>query len=209
MAGTYCMTEPDQINYQDKTDAELVQLSLGSQYHYAAIIERYEPKLLRYIKRSSNVSAEEAEDILQEAFIKAYYNLNGFDKDQKFSSWIYRIVHNEVISAYRKRKARPQGNAVQVDDADIQAIADQFDLLIEVDQHLLQDSMRRALDRLDIKYREVLVLKFLQEKSYDEIAAIIKKPPGTVATRINRAKQQLKKILDSNIAQSVWLLLPN
>src|SRR3989339_1384271 len=98
-------------NLQDlsqKTDEELVSLSLQNQDNYLFLIRRYQDKLLRYIQRISNVSLEDAEDILQEVFIKVYYKLNDFDPDLKFSSWIYRITHNQVISHYRKTQARPK-----------------------------------------------------------------------------------------------------
>ena len=93
------------------TDEQLLELAKTNEQAFACLVDRYEKKLLSYIMRISNVNLQEAEDILQDAFIKAYTNINDFDSKLKFSSWMYRITHNEVISAYRKRKARPQGNA--------------------------------------------------------------------------------------------------
>ena len=93
--------------YDDKTDEELVKLALQKQEHFVYLINRYQHKLLRYIKRISNFSVEETEDILQEVFIKVYRNLEGFDQSLKFSSWIYRIAHNQTISHFRKSRAGP------------------------------------------------------------------------------------------------------
>jgi len=87
-------------------DCELVRLSLENADFFAQIVQKYEKPLLRYLLRISNVSLEEAEDLLQEIFIKVYQNLWDFDESLKFSSWIYRIAHNETISAWRKKISR-------------------------------------------------------------------------------------------------------
>jgi len=156
-----------------KKDEELVNLTLKDQEVFAYLIERYESKLLRYIIRISGVSWEEAEDILQEAFIKAYRNLNSFDQSLSFSSWVYRITRNQAISAYRRNKIREAGHVLNVDDSILNNIASNLDTGQAVD--------------------EVLVLKFLEEKNYQEISDILKKPMGTVATLISRAKKVFRR----------------
>jgi RNA polymerase sigma-70 factor, ECF subfamily len=185
-------------DYQNKTDKELVELSLINSDDFVFLIKRYEDKLLRYIFRISSFSKEDAEDILQDVFIKVYQNLNYFDQKLKFSSWLYRITHNQVINQYRKNKARPQLEW-QVDDELINNLKSSFDINKEFDQQLLQLEVKNILDKLDYKYAEVLILKFLEEKSYKEISDIIQKPEGTVATLINRAKKQFAKELNKNI----------
>ena len=174
------------------TDQQLVDLTIKSQDNFLYLMQRYEAKLLRYIKRLSNFSHEESEDILQEAFIKIYQNINGFDKKLKFSSWVYRITHNEVISQWRKAKVRPQNITWDISDQILNNISDDFDLDQEVDQQYLQKNIKQVLGKLDTKYQEVLILKFLEEKSYKEISDILKKPMGTVATLVNRAKKQFR-----------------
>ena len=82
--------------HENLSDLQLVKLSLKDHQNFRYLVERYEPLLLRYMRRIANVSKEEAEDLLQEIFIKVYKNLNGFDQKLKFSSWIYRIAHNEI-----------------------------------------------------------------------------------------------------------------
>lgn len=177
----------------EKTDAELVALTLDNQQFFAYLIERYEKKLLRYIIRFSHVSLQEAEDTLQEVFLKAYLHLRAFDADLSFSSWIYRITRNEMINQYRKAKVRPHGNSIQVDDRVIESIAADGDVLKSIDRRILRAHLEALLDGLDVKYREVLILRFFEEKNYDEISDIVKKPTGTVATLLNRAKKQLYK----------------
>jgi RNA polymerase sigma-70 factor (ECF subfamily) len=170
----------------EKTDAELVELSLQHSDNFLCLLKRYEKKLLYYIIRLSGFREEDAEDILQEVFVKTYYNLRDFDNRLKFSSWIYRIAHNETISALRKKKVRP---ADLLDDASWLKIATQLDLQETVDNNLLNERIKKVIEHLDEKYRDVLVLRFLEEKEYAEISDILKKPVNTVSTLINRARK--------------------
>lgn len=174
----------------NKKDEELVGLSLENPDHFLCLIKRYESKLLYYIIRISKFSREDAEDVLQEVFVKTYYHLNEFDSDLKFSSWIYRIAHNQTISEIRKKVARP---TVVFEKEDIDRFEDAFDIVKEIDDSFDRDKINEALSRLDEKYREVLVLRFLDEKDYVEIADILKKPVSTVGNLILRGKILFKK----------------
>lgn len=182
-------------NYQEKSDTELGQLSLKDQQFFLYLMQRYEARLLRYIRRISNFDPDDAEDILQEVFIKIYNNLNGYDSNLKFSSWIYRITHNQVISHFRKQKARPQKVIWDLDQEFLNNLASEFDLNEFTDLKINQDLILKILENLDFKYKEILELRFLEDKSYSEISDILKKPSGTVATLINRAKKQFQKEL--------------
>ena len=177
----------------DKTDEELVNLTLDNQSYFLHIIKRYEEKLLHYILRITNVSHEEAEDVLQDVFIKVYENLHDFDPDLKFSSWVYRLTHNQVISNFRKNKARPQISAFDLEEDVLGKLASDLDLVKEVDAQYLRKNINSVLGCLESKYREILVLKYLEEKDYREISDIIKKPMGTVASLLNRAKKEFKE----------------
>jgi RNA polymerase sigma-70 factor (ECF subfamily) len=177
-----------------KTDEELVALALKNQDYFVCIVERYEKKLLSYIVRISDVSREDAEDILQEVFIKTYVNLNSFDSKLKFSSWIYRITHNEVISSYRRKKARPQC-AMDLDDEFLNNLASDLRTDGRLEGLYLKDNVRKVMEKIDPRYREVLVLRFWEDKDYSEISDILKKPMGTVATLLSRAKANFQKEL--------------
>jgi len=178
---------------RDKTDSQLVSLTLKNQDYFLCIIKRYEDKLLRYIRRISGLSREDAEDVLQNVFIKVYRNLNSYNQDLKFSSWIYRIAHNQVISEFRKKKARPELLSSKESELIFEFIESDLNTEKEVELKLLKKDINKVLNRLEEKYREVLVLNFLEEKSYQEISDILKKPIGTVATLISRAKNAFKK----------------
>ncbi len=180
----------------NKTDEELVELTLKDQDFLFCLARRYEAKLLSYILRISNISKEEAEDILQEVFIKVYYNLNSFDKELKFSSWIYRITHNQVISNYRKIKARAETITFDFKDEIIKNIVSEFDIKEEIDYKIFREKIEKSLNNIDSKYKEVLILYLLEEKSGREISDILKKRINTVYSLISRGKKLLKKELD-------------
>ncbi|MDD5463537.1 MAG: sigma-70 family RNA polymerase sigma factor [Candidatus Moranbacteria bacterium] len=179
--------------YAEKTDEQLVALTLKDENFYAILIERYEEKLTRYILRISGGSKEDVEDTLQDVFISAYKNLNDFDPDLKFSSWIYRIAHNKVISHFRKITARPKTVTYEGDGQLLNILASDLDIARDLERKYTGEEVRNILEELDEKYKEVLVLKFLEEKDYKEISDILEKPMGTVATLINRAKKQFKE----------------
>lgn len=177
----------------EKTDAELVALALANQEDFLYIIERYKDRLFNYIRRITNVGPEDAEDILQDIFLKIYLNLNDFDQDLKFSSWVYAIARNQVISNHRKLQARAEGHQVAIDDEAAHSIASDIDLIDDMDAGLLKENISRVLERLPDKYSEVLVLKFLEEKNYQEISDIIRRPIGTVGSLLNKARELFKK----------------
>lgn len=180
----------DHGNCIKKTDNELVNLSLDNSEHFLCLIKRYESKLLHYIMRISKFRREDAEDILQDVFVKTYYNLNGFNENLKFSSWIYRIAHNQTVSEIRKKSIRP---SVPFEKEDIDKFEDAFDIVKEIDNSFDREKINKTLSRLDQKYREVLILRFLDEKDYVEIADILKKPVSTVGNLILRGKKIFKE----------------
>lgn len=186
------------IDPSQKTDEELVKLTIENQDFFAHLMNRYEDKLSKYIKRISNFSTEEAEDVLQNVFIKVYKNLNDFDVDLKFSSWIYRITHNETISAHRKKTRRPESIPGEENDIALENLVSEMDIEKEIDTKIINKRIYKIFDELDDKYKDVLILNYFEEKSYKEISDILKKPMGTVAALINRAKREFRKELEKN-----------
>jgi len=178
----------------NKTDEQIVALTLKNQDYYLCLMKRYEAKLLNYILKISNISREDGEDILQEVFVKAYQNLNDFDLNFKFSNWIYSIAHNSTISAFRKKKVRPQ--TVSWEDKDLNNILEStLDVENTSLQKLTYKQILKIINQLPLKYKDVLILKFMEGKDYREISDVLHKPMGTIATLINRAKKSLKQEL--------------
>ncbi|HOX78958.1 MAG TPA: RNA polymerase sigma factor [Bacteroidales bacterium] len=151
---------------------------------------RYEENMLRYIRRISGADKNWAQDILQDAFIKVWKNLNDYDQGLKFSSWIYRIVHNETVSSMRKGKSFGKNKEVDIDlfrNTLFEEVVDQ------TDQSPDPGKVIQQITQLPVKYQEVMMLKFLEGKSYDEISDILRLPEGTIAIRISRAKKMLRQ----------------
>ncbi len=176
-------------------DIELVEKTLKNADNFADIIQSYQLPLSRYIKRLGCRENDDINDLLQEIFIKVYINLNEYDSSLKFSSWIYRIAHNETISFFRKKSVRPSFVTTQEGQNLIENIADATDFVKSLNEKLNADILGKALLEIEQKYRDVLVLHFLEEKNYIEISDILKLPIGTVGTLINRGKKRLKNIL--------------
>ncbi|MBT5338675.1 RNA polymerase sigma factor [Candidatus Falkowbacteria bacterium] len=187
------MTKTNQNSFA--SDQELVKLTLKNSDHFAQVINKYQPQLFYYIKRISNVPNEDIEDHLQEIFLKIYRNLNNYNQNLKFSSWLYRIARNHVISHHRKLKARPQRISTdwEINEQILNNIASDFELDVSFDNQLITNQIKLTLNKLDIKYKEVIVYRFFEDKSYEEIADILKKPIGTIGTLLNRAKKQFHK----------------
>ncbi|MBL7150639.1 sigma-70 family RNA polymerase sigma factor [Candidatus Microgenomates bacterium] len=169
------------------TDEEVVELTRTKDKEaYVEIIRRFQDKLMRYAGYILN-DEDKATDVVQESFIKAYINLNSFNSKKKFSSWIYRIVHNQAINLIAKYKRElPLFNDIDFDSG--------VDIEEEYARGEITKRVRECLNEMPIIYKEPLSLYFLEDKSYNEISDILRIPIGTVGTRINRAKILMKKI---------------
>lgn len=179
------------------TDNELVAESLRERSSFGNLVERYEARLTRYISRLGVLDPDDRADVLQDIFIKVYRNLNSFDQNLSFSTWIYRIAHNEAVSWYRKLKARPEGYLVAEGDDIVKLVAtDSADIEAIFDQNVNKGLLLQALEQLDHKYREVLILRYFEHLEYEDISDILQVPTGTVGTWVARAKKQLKQKLE-------------
>ncbi len=176
------------------SDLEIIQKALEEVDYFSCLFERYEKKLLRYIKRIALVTKEEAEDILQDSFIKIWKNLHAFDQSLKLSSWIYRIVHNQTVSSIRKKKSYGKDRKVDFNEAIFSELTDEENRQVETTFLERKEMVDAILKKMPLPYKEVLVLKFLENMSYEEISDVLKIPEGTVATRINRAKKAFRQI---------------
>lgn len=170
-----------------KSDEKIIEeIRHDNKELYSEIVERYEVKLLRYANYLIQ-DKDKASDVVQNSFIKAYINLNGFNKKRKFSSWIYRITHNEAMNIIKKNYKEIHFN----EDFDF---ADKSNLEEEFDKNEIIKAVNKCIEKMPIIYSEVIVLHFIDDKSYEEISDILRIPIGTVGTRINRGKELMKKI---------------
>lgn len=179
------------------SDVELIEVIKNqNQEAYCKLFARYQKKLFFYIYHLVG-SREETEDILQNVFAKTYRNIGYFDMTRKFSSWIYRIAHNESVN-YLKRKSK----RYTVSWEDILTSKDKLDSAFN-DEHPAErmahqevaDQIAWALEKIPEKYQQVLKMRYFDEYSYEEMAKILHKPVNTVGTLINRAKRKLLGVM--------------
>ncbi len=184
---------------QNMSDEDVVGVVLQDKEAFTVLVKRYQEPLIRYLRRLGLTRLEDAEDVLQNVFLKAYRNLNDFDRGLKFSSWIYRITHNEAVSHERSVRAKPSG--ISADDAEeaLGRIRSDIDLNRETEQKLTADLIVSVFSKLGRKYKDALVLRFFEERTYNEISDILRLPPGSVATLLNRAKKLLRRELSNSL----------
>lgn len=182
---------------ENLSDNELIKLIRKNPDLYKEITIRYQGKLFAYLYRLIG-DKDEAEDLLQNVFIKAYRNINSYDTNRKFSSWIYRIAHNEAVN-HIKRKSLKRFISLE----NIVSTKDKLESASEEDnaeekwiKKETNQEVDEAIKKLPFKYRQVLVLRYFSDKSYEEISEILGKPVNTVGTLIKRAKDKLSIELD-------------
>jgi RNA polymerase sigma-70 factor (ECF subfamily) len=172
-----------------ETDASIVARVIhGDIDAYAEIMHRYQTKLHRYVTFLIH-NHTTATDVAQDTFIKAYENLRSYSPEYKFSSWIYRIAHNEAMNAVKKNRRLSDQDIDTLPDLDYDQHLDEL-----VDKELLKEHVHGCLDKLGPKYRDVVQLAYFEHMKYDEISDILRIPTSTVGVRLSRAKLQLKKV---------------
>jgi len=179
---------------RDKTDEEIAAIvQSGDLESFSFLVERYEAKLKRYARKFLS-NPEDINDVAQEIFIKTYINIKSFDTDKRFSPWIYRIAHNELVNMLKKKEKNP----LPFFDADTlfpHPISKE-----ETDRKTKEDETKRAINKclkeIPFKYREPLLLFYMEELNYNEIAEVMRVPISTVGVRLKRGKRMLKSICD-------------
>ncbi len=186
-----------------ESDSYLVERTLdGDVAGYEKLVTRYQNKIMGYVARMTNGDREEAEDITQEAFIKAYRNLDSFRGQASFSTWLYKIATNLCIDRARTRKRRPQ-QAYSLDepfdkeeDSGGREIADlRFEPSKGVERDELRTLVRQTVSEMPEKQRQVLIMCDLQGMAYENIAEVLSIPLGTVKSRIFHARADLARRL--------------
>jgi len=163
---------------------------------YKELFARYQKKLFVYIYHLVG-NRDETEDILQNVFSKTYKSIDNFDTTRKFSSWIYRIAHNESVNFLKRKSKR-----YTVSWDDISTSKDKLDTATneerpeeKMEHQEIVKEIDYALKKIPARYQKVLQMRYFNEYSYEEIGKILKKPVNTVGTLINRAKKKLLEVV--------------
>ncbi len=180
-------------------DIELIKRALeGDQQAYYEILKRYRAPIYNLLYRMVRNKID-TEDLVQEAFIKAFSSLSSFNDDYAFSTWLYKIAINNCIDYFRKKKLKtlPIDRPIESKDGDIKR--ELPDASYRPDKNLLSkekdELIENAIQNLPEKYRTAIILRHHEDKSYEEISEIMNIPLGTVKARIFRAREMLKKEL--------------
>lgn len=181
----------------DHKERDLIQKAKqGDMLAFEELILKHEKIVYNVALRMMNHS-EDAKDISQEVFLKAYKNIGNFDERSQFSTWLYRITHNTCIDEMRKRKGKQSYSLeeeLENEDGSMQRqIADESDT---PEESLLREEQKseilQALDQLSEEHKAAVVLRDVKGLSYEEISEILELSLGTVKSRISRARNQLK-----------------
>ena len=179
------------------SDEELIaRFQEGDQQSYVELVNRYRDRLMNYVYRFVN-DMEYAEDIVQDTFLKLYTHKHYYRKIAKFSTWIYTIAGNLAKTELRKKKSRKTINLSQLGpedrDYEIPSVEPEIDQIVQ--NKYLEKKIQSAINTLPLHFKTIVILRDIQELSYEEISKIIDVPLGTVKSRINRARLQLQKEL--------------
>ncbi|RBW67801.1 RNA polymerase sigma factor SigW [Bacillus taeanensis] len=174
------------------------QVKKGDQQAFEGIVELYGGRVYQLTYRMLG-NTHEAEDIAQEAFLRAYMNIDRFDTTKKFSTWLYRIATNLAIDRMRKKKPDYYLDAEIRGTEGLtlysQTAADEKGPDETVAASELKEELQQEIDNLPAKYRSAIILKYIQELSLKEISEILDLPVATVKTRIHRGREALRKRL--------------
>ena len=163
----------------------------GDASAFEELVRTYEAPVYRLALRMCGGRAEDAQEVAQEAFLAAWRGLPRFRGQCRFSSWLYKLTANAAMDHLRREKRRPA--AVPLENAG--EPADPHTPQEELERRELHRAVQQALDRLTPEHREVLILREIQQLSYDEIADVLSLDLGTVKSRINRGRRQLREFL--------------
>jgi len=186
-----------------KPETPVIERALrGDQKAFGELMERYHGPLYNLLYKMVR-SKEETEDLVQEAFMKAFASLASFNEEFAFSTWLYKIAINNTIDHLRKKRLRTFSIDKPIQSKEGELKREFADVHSSTDHDLLSTEktgmITRAIEDLPEKYREVILMRHSDELSYEEIAAITKVPLGTVKARIFRAREMLKRKLKDKL----------
>jgi RNA polymerase sigma factor (sigma-70 family) len=179
--------------------SQLIEKALaGEQKAYSDIVDRFREQIFHFILRMVKDRAQ-AEDLTQETFIKAFRALASFNSNYAFSTWLYKIAANNCIDFFRKKKLATTSLDTPIKAKDGDLHRDFADHELGPESELISkeqtNQIQLAVDALPPKYKEAILLRHSQDKSYEEIADELGIPLGTVKVRIFRAREMLKSYL--------------
>lgn len=174
------------------TESEIIRRVLDGETHvFAVLVSQYQRKALSLAERMMQDS-EEARDLVQDAFVKAYRSLGSFKQDSTFSTWFYRIVYTSCLNALDKRKRTPVHDVIDEETSPVWVNPRVF---VDMERQQIDDVLHEELRNMPSAYSSIMELFYIDDFSYEEIVNITGLPLGTVKTRLNRGRTQLREAL--------------
>ena len=188
-------------NYIVATDQELVSLVLtGDSIAFEHLFNRYRESIYQLYMQRTGGNADDTDDLIQETFVKVYLNIHRYNASYTFGQWVYTIARNTFIDYTRRRR----DDTISIDKA-----ADATPGVLPAlsgpnpEESLITDQNRAQLDHflemMTPRYRQLIELRFFKDFSYEEIAAELSLPMGTVKTQIHRAREQLCRFITDSL----------
>ena len=181
------------------TDEELIaQFQAGNENAYLEIVERFKDRLFAFVYRFVG-DGDLAEDLVQDTLIKVYTHRHAYREIARFSTWIYTIAGNLARTELRKRKRRAtfSMSTLGIGEREYELPSEDYAPTKTLEGEQTEKHIRNAMAKLPLHFRTVIILRDVQELSYEEISKIMKIPLGTVKSRVNRARLRLQVMLSN------------
>ena len=184
-------------SHSKPTDEELIERFQNEDlYAFDQIVHRYQDQLVNFVYMYLG-DRSDAEDVVQETFLRVYRNKHMYRQIAKFSTWIYTIAGNLAKTELRRRRRRKILSITQMgyEDKDYELPSDTLTPEKIIDSDMKEKIIKKEIEDLPIRFKEVIVLRDVEEFSYEEISKMLSIPIGTVKSRVNRARTRLQKRL--------------
>lgn len=182
-------------------DLEILdEIRAGNLRRFGALVDRHRDRAMTLAVRLIG-AREEAEEAVQDSFVKAYDNLHKFRGDSRFSTWFYRILYNLCMTRLMRRKGHEEFLNGDVHNSGSMAIRDDRDILRDIEEQELQTILRDEIARLPVRFRAPVTMFYVQEMSYEEIAEITGQPVGTVKTNLFRGRHALRQRVLARVSE--------
>ena len=178
--------------YMDKEAGLIAKIAAGEKEFFGELVLKHQDFIFNVVRQYVRID-EEARDITQEVFVKAYEHIEAFRGDSKLSSWLYRIAYNLSINWSERRK----GRETQLDESFAETLTEGGSTADEIfDRELVLSRIKEVIDEMPAKYKIIIKLYYFDDKTYQEIADTLSIPINTVKIQLLRAREIIRKKTD-------------